>query len=91
MLYCAKINRDKKNGKYDQYVGYNDDRNPEFMMILWSYSDTFYIYETNYIIMLIEARFRARKPSQTPIQAFFLNLDCIDIRLFTEKLKKLKL
>ncbi|CAI7609624.1 unnamed protein product [Penicillium glandicola] len=34
VLYCAKINRDKRNGKYDQYVGYNDDRNPEFMMVL---------------------------------------------------------
>ncbi|OQD80460.1 hypothetical protein PENANT_c035G03521 [Penicillium antarcticum] len=34
VLYCAKINRDKKNGKYDRYAGYNDDRNPEFMMIL---------------------------------------------------------
>ncbi|CAG8934047.1 unnamed protein product [Penicillium salamii] len=34
VLYCAKINRDKKNGKYDQYAGYADDRNPEFMMVL---------------------------------------------------------
>ncbi|KAJ5872037.1 uncharacterized protein N7529_004390 [Penicillium soppii] len=34
VLYCAKINRDKKNGKYDQYAGSNDDRNPEFMMVL---------------------------------------------------------
>ncbi|KAJ6137597.1 Major facilitator superfamily domain general substrate transporter [Penicillium samsonianum] len=34
VLYCAKINRDKRNGKYDQYAGYNDDRNPEFMMVL---------------------------------------------------------
>ncbi|KAJ5550743.1 hypothetical protein N7535_001314 [Penicillium sp. DV-2018c] len=34
VLYCAKINRDKKNGKYDQYIGYNDDRNPDFMMVL---------------------------------------------------------
>ncbi|KAJ5774679.1 hypothetical protein N7457_009575 [Penicillium paradoxum] len=34
VLYCAKINRDKRNGKYDKYAGYNDDRNPEFMMVL---------------------------------------------------------
>ncbi|KAK9857071.1 hypothetical protein MYU51_021663 [Penicillium brevicompactum] len=34
VLYCAKVNRDKKNGKYDKYAGYNDDRNPEFMMVL---------------------------------------------------------
>ena len=34
VLYCAKINRDKKNGKYAQYAGYADDRNPEFMMVL---------------------------------------------------------
>lgn len=34
VLYCAKINRDKREGKYDQYAGYNDDRNPQFMMVL---------------------------------------------------------
>ncbi|KAJ5615377.1 hypothetical protein N7537_000491 [Penicillium hordei] len=34
VLYCAKINRDKRRGKYDQYAGYNDDRNPDFMMVL---------------------------------------------------------
>ncbi|KAJ5500698.1 Major facilitator superfamily domain general substrate transporter [Penicillium expansum] len=34
VLYCVKINRDKRKGKYDQYAGYNDDRNPEFMMVL---------------------------------------------------------
>ncbi|KAJ5624747.1 hypothetical protein N7510_001056 [Penicillium lagena] len=34
VLYCMKVNRDKKNGKYDQYAGYNDDRNPEFIMVL---------------------------------------------------------
>lgn len=34
VLYCAKVNRDKKNGKYDKYAGYNDDRNPDFKMIL---------------------------------------------------------
>ncbi|KAJ5950116.1 hypothetical protein N7454_001700 [Penicillium verhagenii] len=34
VLYCAKVNRDKRNGKYDQYAGYNDDRHPEFKMVL---------------------------------------------------------
>lgn len=34
VLYCAKVNRDKRNGKYDQYAGYNDDRNPEFKLVL---------------------------------------------------------
>ncbi|KAL4937699.1 hypothetical protein BDV06DRAFT_215677 [Aspergillus oleicola] len=34
VLYCAKINRDKRNGKYDKYQGYNDDRDPKFMMVL---------------------------------------------------------
>lgn len=34
VLYCAKVNRDKRNGKYDQFAGYNDDRNPEFKMVL---------------------------------------------------------
>ncbi|KAJ5101437.1 hypothetical protein NUU61_003659 [Penicillium alfredii] len=34
VLYCAKVNRDKRNGKYDQFAGYNDDRNPKFMMVL---------------------------------------------------------
>ena len=34
VLYCAKINRDKANGKYDKYIGYGDDRDPEFVMIL---------------------------------------------------------
>lgn len=34
VLYCAKVNRDKKNGKYDQYAGYNDDRNPDFKLVL---------------------------------------------------------
>ncbi|OJJ08952.1 hypothetical protein ASPVEDRAFT_48072 [Aspergillus versicolor CBS 583.65] len=34
VLYCAKINRDKRNGKYDKYAGYNDDRDPKFMMVL---------------------------------------------------------
>ncbi|KAF3402011.1 hypothetical protein F1880_009743 [Penicillium rolfsii] len=34
VLYCAKVNRDKGNGKYDKYAGYNDDRNPNFKMVL---------------------------------------------------------
>lgn len=34
VLYCAKVNRDKVNGKYDKYTGYADDRDPEFTLIL---------------------------------------------------------
>ncbi|KAJ9603154.1 hypothetical protein H2200_012449 [Cladophialophora chaetospira] len=34
ILWCAKINRDKANGKYDQYIGYGDDRDPKFKMTL---------------------------------------------------------
>jgi hypothetical protein len=34
VLYCHKVNRDKVNGKYDQYVGFADDRNPDFIMVL---------------------------------------------------------
>lgn len=34
VLYCSKINRDKQNGKYDQYVGLGDDRDPEFKMVI---------------------------------------------------------
>ncbi|BCR87724.1 putative MFS transporter [Aspergillus chevalieri] len=34
VLYCAKVNRDKKRGKYVQYAGYNDDRNPDFKLVL---------------------------------------------------------
>ncbi|KAJ5151758.1 hypothetical protein N7492_010053 [Penicillium capsulatum] len=34
VLYCAKVNRDKRNGKYDQFAGYNDDRNPDFKLVL---------------------------------------------------------
>jgi hypothetical protein len=34
VLYCAKINRDKANGKYDKYIGYGDDRDPEFKLVL---------------------------------------------------------
>jgi hypothetical protein len=34
VLYCHKVNRDKANGKYDQYTGYADDRDPDFVMVL---------------------------------------------------------
>lgn len=35
ILYCAKVNRDKKKGRYAAYVGYNDDRDPAFKLMLW--------------------------------------------------------
>lgn len=34
VLWCAKINRDKAAGKYDQFAGCGDDRDPEFRMVL---------------------------------------------------------
>ncbi|KAL7929794.1 major facilitator superfamily domain-containing protein [Trichoderma chlorosporum] len=34
LLWCAKVNKDKKMGKYDQYANSGDDRDPEFEMIL---------------------------------------------------------
>ncbi|KAE9381070.1 putative MFS transporter [Stipitochalara longipes BDJ] len=34
VLYCHKVNKDKAKGKYDQYIGYADDRDPDFMMVL---------------------------------------------------------
>jgi len=34
VLNCWKVNKDKKNGKYDQYTGYADDRDPDFLMVL---------------------------------------------------------
>lgn len=34
VIYCAKVNRDKARGKYAQYSGYDDDRNPEFKLVL---------------------------------------------------------
>ncbi|KAI1809572.1 major facilitator superfamily domain-containing protein [Poronia punctata] len=34
VLYCWKINKDKAAGKYDKYLGYNDDRNPHFKLVL---------------------------------------------------------
>ncbi|RWA08414.1 hypothetical protein EKO27_g6685 [Xylaria grammica] len=34
VLYCWKVNRDKANGKYDKYIGYKDDRDPAFKLVL---------------------------------------------------------
>ncbi|KAI0855757.1 major facilitator superfamily domain-containing protein [Xylaria cubensis] len=34
VLYCWKLNRDKAAGKHDKYIGYKDDRDPEFKFIL---------------------------------------------------------
>ncbi|KAL2024981.1 hypothetical protein VTK56DRAFT_3680 [Thermocarpiscus australiensis] len=34
VFWCAKINRDKKNGKYAEYEGSGDDRDPYFKMTL---------------------------------------------------------
>ncbi|TKW53914.1 putative transporter C11D3.18C [Colletotrichum tanaceti] len=34
VLWCAKINRDKAAGKYDEYIGTGDDREPGFKMVL---------------------------------------------------------
>ncbi|KAI8282731.1 hypothetical protein K4K60_003271 [Colletotrichum sp. SAR11_57] len=34
VLWCTKINRDKAAGKYDQFIGTGDDREPEFKMVL---------------------------------------------------------
>jgi hypothetical protein len=34
VLWCVKINRDKKQGKYTQYEGIRDDRDPAFKMVL---------------------------------------------------------
>jgi predicted MFS family arabinose efflux permease len=34
VLWVAKINRDKKKGKYDRWIGSGDDRDPEFRMVL---------------------------------------------------------
>ncbi|KAK5653763.1 hypothetical protein OQA88_7920 [Cercophora sp. LCS_1] len=34
VLWCTKINKDKRNGKYDQFIGSGDDRDPSFKMIL---------------------------------------------------------
>ncbi|KAM7207921.1 Major facilitator superfamily domain containing protein [Naviculisporaceae sp. PSN 640] len=34
VVWCMKINRDKENGKYDQFIGSGDDRDPGFKMVL---------------------------------------------------------
>ena len=34
VLYCAKVNRDKQQGKYEKYTGYGDDRDPKFKLVL---------------------------------------------------------
>ncbi|UNI22514.1 hypothetical protein JDV02_008397 [Purpureocillium takamizusanense] len=34
VLWCVKINRDKKRGRYDEFAGLGDDRDPEFRMVL---------------------------------------------------------
>ncbi len=34
VLYCHKVNKDKAGGKYNEYVGYADDRDPDFVMVL---------------------------------------------------------
>lgn len=34
VLYCHKLNRDKARGKYDQYTGCGDDRDPAFKFVL---------------------------------------------------------
>lgn len=34
VLYCWKVNKDKREGKYDKYAGYADDRDPDFIMVL---------------------------------------------------------
>ncbi|KAK4238916.1 putative MFS transporter [Achaetomium macrosporum] len=34
VLVCIKINRDKALGKYDRYIGYGDDREPGFRLVL---------------------------------------------------------
>ncbi|KAH8893668.1 retrograde regulation protein 2 [Thozetella sp. PMI_491] len=34
VLYCRKVNKDKENGKYDRYIGYGDDREPSFKLVI---------------------------------------------------------
>ncbi|KAG9235087.1 major facilitator superfamily domain-containing protein [Amylocarpus encephaloides] len=34
VLYCAKVNRDKEQGKYVKYIGSGDDRDPGFKLVL---------------------------------------------------------
>jgi hypothetical protein len=33
-MWCWKINRDKGNGKYAEFEGSGDDRDPNFKMVL---------------------------------------------------------
>ncbi|KAH8676492.1 major facilitator superfamily domain-containing protein [Tricladium varicosporioides] len=34
VLYCWKVNQNKMKGKYNQFIGSGDDRDPEFRMVL---------------------------------------------------------
>ncbi|KAM3507051.1 hypothetical protein MY10362_001978 [Beauveria mimosiformis] len=34
VFWCAKINHDKARGKYNEYIGSGDDRDPKFKMLL---------------------------------------------------------
>lgn len=34
VAWCWKINRDKRNGRYSQFEGSGDDRDPNFKMVL---------------------------------------------------------
>ncbi|KAH8694271.1 putative MFS transporter [Talaromyces proteolyticus] len=34
VLWCHRVNKDKANGKYNKYAGYNDDRDPDFVFVL---------------------------------------------------------
>ncbi|RYP65893.1 hypothetical protein DL771_008077 [Monosporascus sp. 5C6A] len=34
VIVCMKINREKAQGKYDKYIGYGDDREPSFKLVL---------------------------------------------------------
>jgi hypothetical protein len=34
VAWVAKINKDKRNGKYEEWAGKGDDRDPNFKMVL---------------------------------------------------------
>ncbi|KAK8052229.1 hypothetical protein PG993_003614 [Apiospora rasikravindrae] len=34
VLYCWKVNKDKARGKYDQFIGSGDDRDPTFKLVM---------------------------------------------------------
>ncbi|CZT12114.1 related to allantoate permease [Rhynchosporium graminicola] len=34
VLYCRKVNQDKKAGRYDKFIGSGDDRDPDFLLVL---------------------------------------------------------